>query len=248
MQLPTETLTSTERGQGRARVLVIDDDPELGNAIRLGLSGSFQVAWEPTAQEGISRVASWHPDVVLLDLTLPDLDGIAVCQEIRTWAAVPIIVLSVRNDDQDKVVVLDSGADDYLTKPFSLTELKARLRVALRHAARGNKTISTDAVFQLGELLIDFASRSVTVRDTAVHLNPTEYGVLTYLAQHAGQVVTHHTLLRAVWGPLYEDALPNLRVIIAGLRRKLEVNPARPKILITDPGVGYRLAAPSQNL
>jgi two-component system KDP operon response regulator KdpE len=228
-------------GGQRARVLVIDDEPEIGTAVRVGLTGSaFNVQWEPTAREGMERITTWRPDVVILDLSLPDMDGIEVCKEIRAWSSVPIIILSVRGADEDKVAALDNGADDYLTKPFSLTELQARLRVALRHAAHmvsgGN-----DTLFQAGEVTVDFARRAVTVRGQPVHLNPTEYETLKYLAQHVGQVVTHHILLRAVWGPQYEDAIQNLRVTIAQLRRKIEADPSRPKLVITEPGVGYRL-------
>jgi two-component system KDP operon response regulator KdpE len=188
----------------------------------------------------MERIATWRPDIVILDLALPDMDGIEVCKEIRAWSAVPIIILSVRGADADKVAALDNGADDYLTKPFSLTELQARLRVALRHAAHPTGG-GNDTVFQAGDLTLDFARRMVTVRGQATHLNPTEYEVLKYLAQHVGQVVTHHVLLRAVWGPQYEDAIQNLRVTMAQLRRKIEVDPSRPKLVITEPGVGYRL-------
>jgi two-component system KDP operon response regulator KdpE len=237
---PSETAPSQ-----RARVLVIDDEPEIGTAVRVGLTGSaFTVQWEATAREGMERINSWHPDVVILDLSLPDMDGITVCKEIRKWSQVPIIILSVRDKDTDKVAALDNGADDYLTKPFSIKELSARLRVALRHAAQGAGGTSSDAVVQLGDLTLDLARRSVVVRGEAVHLNPTEYEVLKYLAQHAGQVVTHQTLLRAVWGPHYEDAVQNLRVTIAQLRRKLERDPSRPKLVLTDPGIGYRLRMP----
>ncbi len=232
----------------RARVLVIDDEPEIGTAVRVGLTGSaFTVQWEPTAHEGMERIHTWHPDVVILDLSLPDMDGVTVCKEIRSWSQVPIIVLSVRDKDTDKVAALDNGADDYLTKPFSIKELSARLRVALRHAAKGAAGTANDAVFQLGDLTLDLARRSVMVRGALVHLNPTEYEVLKYLAQHAGQVVTHQILLRAVWGPQYEDAVQNLRVTIAQLRRKLELDPSRPKLVLTDPGIGYRLRMPDES-
>ncbi len=227
---------------GMARVLVIDDEPEIGKAVRVGLSGrGFQVDWVATGQAGMERIATWHPDVVILDLALPDMDGITICQEVRAWSPVPIIVLSVRGSDQDKIAALENGADDYLTKPFSLGELQARLRVALRHAAHAAGGIAADTVFQTDDLTIDFARRVVTVRGQEMHLNPTEYAVLQYLAMHAGRVITHHTLLRAVWGPGYEDAVQNLRVVIAQLRRKLEADPSRPHLLLTDPGIGYRL-------
>lgn len=230
---------------GAARVLVIDDEHEVGHAVELGLAGrGFQVGWEMTAQKGMERIADWHPDVVILDMALPDMDGIEVCKQIRSWSPVPIIILSVREKDHDKVAALENGADDYLTKPFSMNELQARIRVALRHAAHATAGDSNDAIFRTGDLAIDFARRVVTVRGEEVHFNPTEYAVLQYLAMHADRVITHQTLLRAVWGPPYEDAVQNLRVVIAQLRRKIEETPSRPRLLLTDPGIGYRLKLP----
>jgi len=230
---------------GFARVLVIDDEPEIGTAVRMGLaSGGFKVDWVATAQAGMDRIATWHPDVIILDLSLPDIDGIEVCKAIRGWSPVPIIVLSIRDQDRDKIAALENGADDYLTKPFSLPELQARVRVALRHAANTAGGDNSDTIFQTGDLTIDFERRVVKVRSQDVHLNPTEYAVLQYLAVHAGKVITHQTLLRAVWGPQYEDAVQNLRVVIAQLRRKLETDPSRPRLVLTDPGIGYRLKLP----
>jgi two-component system KDP operon response regulator KdpE len=231
-----ETVTNT-RG---ARILVIDDEPEIGRAVSLGLSpAGYAIDCVATAQEGFDRTQRWHPDVILLDLTLPDLDGIEVCRQLRTWSEVPIIVLSIRGSDRDKIAALDSGADDYLTKPFSLGELKARIRVALRHAAHGGK--DSTAQYKVGELVLDFARRQVTVRGLPVHLRPFEYEVLKYLAQHAGQVVTHTTLLRAVWGPAYEDETNYLRVCVTHIRRAIEVESSHPYYLLTDAGIGYRL-------
>ncbi|HKB46121.1 MAG TPA: response regulator transcription factor, partial [Ktedonobacterales bacterium] len=204
-------MTQTEqptpaRASAGARILVIDDEPEIRRAVRLGLAGAgFAVEWAPTAAEGMDQVARWHPDVVILDLALPDKDGLQVCRELRAWSAVPIIVLSVRADDADKIAALESGADDYLTKPFSMAELVARVRVALRHAAHSAGPADASSRFQTGELVLDFARRVVTVGGAEVHLTPTEYEVLKYLAMNAGKVVTHRTLLRAVWGPDYED-------------------------------------------
>jgi two-component system KDP operon response regulator KdpE len=235
----------TEKALQGARVLVIDDEPGVGNAVRLALQdASFVVEREPTGQRGINRIATWHPDLVILDLALPDMDGLEVCHEIRTWSPVPIIVLSVRESDQDKITALESGADDYLTKPFSLGELLARVRVALRHAAHAASGGGPDARFEAGDLEIDFAKRQVLARGQEVHLTPTEYAVLTYLARHAGRVVTHQVLLSAVWGPGYEDEVANLRVCIAQLRRKIEQDPTRPHRLVTEPGIGYRLRLP----
>jgi two-component system KDP operon response regulator KdpE len=231
---------------GKARVLVIDDEPEIRRAVRMGLSGSeFVVAWAPTGQRGLEMVAQWHPDIVLLDLSLPDLDGIEVTRSLRSWSAVPILILSVRSGDADKIAALELGADDYLTKPFSMGELSARIRVALRHAAHAaSGGAGEGARFVTGSLTVDFARRQVLVDAREVHLTPTEYEVLKYLAMHAGQVVTHRNLLRAVWGPAYEDEAHYLRVFIGQLRRKIEPEPGRPRFLLTEPGIGYRLRGP----
>jgi two-component system KDP operon response regulator KdpE len=224
-----------------ARVLVIDDEPEIGRAVRAGLMGAnFVVEWVPTAKEGMERVAQWHPDVVLLDLTLHDLDGIEVVRELRTWTQVPIVVLSVRAAEADKVAALELGADDYLTKPFGIGELLARVRVALRHAA-GASGATPAARFQSDGLEMDFERRSVSVDGKEVHLTPTEYEVLKYLAMNAGKVVTHRVLLHAVWGPAYETEAHYLRVFINQLRHKIEPDPSRPRYLLTEPGIGYRL-------
>ncbi|MFI5272910.1 MAG: response regulator [Ktedonobacterales bacterium] len=227
-----------------ARVLVIDDEPEIRRAVQTGLAGAaFDVSWAPTGAAGVEMVARRHPDVVLLDLTLPDIDGIEVCRQLRTWTQVPIIVLSVRESDADKIAALELGADDYLTKPFSMGELLARIRVALRHASPPGA--SAEATWGANGLVIDFARRVVTVAGSEVHLTPTEYEVLKYLALNADKVVTHRMLLRAVWGPQYEDEAHYLRVFIGQLRRKLEPDPSRPRYLITEPGIGYRLRSPA---
>ena len=238
--------TSTRSGgqAGRSvRVLVIDDEPEIRRAILAGLtSADFVGEWVPTGGQGIEMVARWHPDIVILDLALPDMDGLEVCRSLRTWTPVPIIVLSVRASDSDKITVLEAGADDYLTKPFSMGELITRVRVALRHVGAGAGRV--EARIQVDGLVLDIARRVVSVDGTEMHLTPTEYEVLKYLALNAGKVVTHRTLLRAVWGPEYEDAAHYLRVFINQLRRKLEPNPSRPHYLLTEPGIGYRLRTP----
>jgi two-component system KDP operon response regulator KdpE len=232
--------TTSARGSG-ARVLVIDDEPALARAVRGGLTGAgFVVEWEATATQGVERVAQWHPDVVILDLSLPDAEGLDVCRELRTWTRVPIIALSVRASEADKVALLEAGADDYLTKPFAMGELIARVRVALRHTAPP----STEPVFQTGELAIDFERRRVTIGGRDVHLTPTEYAVLKYLAQNVGKVVTHRMLLHTVWGPDYETEAHYLRVFMNQLRRKIEPDPSRPHYLLTEPGIGYRLHSP----
>lgn len=244
------TLGEDARGEGErvgvprssgARVLVIDDEPEIGRAVRRGLlAAGFSVEWASTSVQGRERVATWHPDVVILDLSLPDGDGIEGCSELRTWTHVPILVLSVRADESDKVAALEAGADDYLTKPFGMRELIARVHVALRHAAPPR----TESIFQTEELAIDFERRRVTVRGEVVHLTPTEYEVLKYLAQHVGKVITHRMLLHAVWGPPYDSEVHYLRVFINQLRQKIEPSPSRPHYLLTEPGVGYRLRSP----
>ncbi len=238
---PTNRLQGGVRKTGGAHVLVIDDEPEIARAVRGGLGGAgFVVEWAATAAEGVERVTQWRPDIVILDLSLPDADGLAVCRELRAWTRVPIIVLSVRDDEADKVAMLEAGADDYLTKPFGMGELIARVRVALRHAAPPH----TEAIFQTGCLAIDFERRRVTVAGAEVHLTPTEYEVLKYLTQNVGKVVTHRMLLHAVWGPDYETEAHYLRVFMNQLRRKLEPNPSRPHYLLTEPGIGYRLRDP----
>jgi two-component system KDP operon response regulator KdpE len=231
------------RRQSGARVLIIDDELEIQRAVRTYLAAlRFGVEGATTGAEGMDLVTRWHPDVVILDLSLPDMDGIEVCRELRTWSQVPIIVLSVRADDANKVAALELGADDYLTKPFSPKELVARVRVALRHAARGAG--SNEAQFESGGLVIDFDRRQVTVDGREIHLTPTEYEMLKYLAMNAGKVITHHTLLRAVWGPQYESEDHYLHVFIGQLRRKIEPSPTRPQYLLTEPGIGYRLRMP----
>ena len=221
-----------------ARILVIDDEVEIGRVIRRALiAAGFAVEWAASAAQGRERVAQWHPDVAILDLSLPDADGIEVCRELRTWTRVPIIVLSVRDYESDKVAALEAGADDYLTKPFGMRELIARIRVALRHAAPPR----TEPIFETDELAIDIERRRVTVAGVEKHLTPTEYEVLKYLAQNVGKVVTHRMLLHAVWGPAYETEAHYLRVFINQLRQKIEPTPSRPHYLLTEPGVGYRL-------
>jgi two-component system KDP operon response regulator KdpE len=227
--------------KGMARVLVIDDERQILHAVRAGLASEpFTVEGAATAAEGLDLVARWHPDVIILDLSLPDADGLEVCHQLRGWSEVPIIILSVRESDTDKITALDLGADDYLTKPFSIGELLARIRVALRHATKGAGA-GGDARFQTGALGIDFQRRQVTVGERSIHLTPTEYEVLKYLAVHVGQVITHRTLLRAVWGPAYESDTHALHVFIRQIRRKLEPDPSRPRWLVTEPGIGYRL-------
>ncbi|HEX8981177.1 MAG TPA: response regulator transcription factor [Ktedonobacterales bacterium] len=246
-ELPVEPRADTQKAtQHRptgARVLVIDDEPEIGRAVRAGLrSVDFDVDWAANGEQGLERATQWHPDVILLDLTLPDMDGIEICRRLREQSQTPIIVLSVRAREADKVAALEQGADDYLTKPFGMGELIARVRVALRHAAQVTGTADVgSARLRVDALEIDLERRQVKVDGREVHLTPTEYEVLKYLATHAGKVVTHRVLLNAVWGPTYEADAHYLRVFINQLRRKIEPNPSRPHYLVTESGVGYRL-------
>ncbi len=225
------------------KILIVDDDPQLRQLLQTGLRG-YGYAVEPAA-DGLAAIAvarDWQPDVIVLDLEMPGLGGLDVCRAVRAWSRVPIIVLTVRDAVQDKIMALDEGADDYLTKPFSLGELLARIRVAQRHA--GQMHTVNDPVREFGELRVDLLHRRVFLAEAELHLTPTEYGLLKLLTDHAGQVVTHTSLLREVWGPAYERDTQTLRVFIGQLRRKLGDDPARPRFILTEPGVGYRFRSP----
>ena len=222
-------------------ILVIEDEPPLRRYLRATLqSYGYRVEEAATGQEGKDLVARLAPDVVLLDLGLPDLDGLDLAQELRGWSTVPIIVVSARGKEEDKIRALDMGVDDYLTKPFGSGELLARVRVALRHSAAVAGT-ATEALAEIGPLRMDFASRQVTMDGVEVHLSPNEYALLAVLVRHAGKVLTHRQLLHEVWGGVASAQPTYLRVYMANLRKKLEADPARPRLLITEPGVGYRL-------
>jgi len=224
-------------------VLVVDDELPIRRFLRVSLeTEGYRIAEAGTAEQAIRLAAQQPPDLVLLDLGLPDMDGQQVLRQLREWLHAPILVLSARDQEKQKVAALDSGADDYLTKPFGTSELLARLRVALRHAARPQAT-DASSTFTVRDLRIDFAARRVFVRDAEVHLTPIEYKLLTTLVRHAGKVLTHQFLLKEVWGPHHTQETHYLRVFMAGLRRKIEVDPAQPKYLLTEQGVGYRLAA-----
>lgn len=226
-----------------ARILVVDDEPQLGRLLRTGLAArGYLVQVAVDGQAALQLAASWRPDVVVLDLGLPTLDGLEVCRRIRGWSQVPIIVLSARDGEPDKVEALDLGADDYLTKPFGMDELLARIRVALRHSAQ--VAASEEPVLRFGELSIDRGRRLVLLRDREVHLTPTEYELLRVLSAHAGKVLTHGTILRAVWGPNADQDVPTLRVFITQLRKKIEPDPAQPRYIRNEPGIGYRFQAP----
>jgi two-component system KDP operon response regulator KdpE len=220
------------------RVLVVDDEPAIRRFLRAALSAHGYAIFEAgDGQSALSAVAAERPDLVILDLGLPDLDGIEVTRLLREWTRIPILILSVRGQDADKIAALDAGADDYVVKPFGVGELLARMRVALRHVTPAGD----EPVLVVDELVIDRARREVKVAGREIQLTPTEYGLLCALAAHAGKVLTHRQLLRELWGPGYEQETHMLRVNISNLRRKLEPDPARPHYIRTEPGVGYRL-------
>jgi two-component system KDP operon response regulator KdpE len=221
-----------------ARILVVDDEPQIGRLLKTSLSArGYEVAVVTDGQAALNAAASWRPDVILLDLGLPVIDGLEVCRQIRSWSQVPIIVLTVRDAEQDKVTALDLGADDYLTKPFGTAELLARIRVALRHTTHA---APEEPLLRFADLTIDLAQRRVTVRGQEIHLTPKEYELLRVLATNAGKVLTHRMLLRTVWGGAYEQDVPTLRVFMTQLRRKIEADPAHPTQITTEPGIGYR--------
>jgi two-component system, OmpR family, KDP operon response regulator KdpE len=219
-------------------VLLIEDEPQMRRFLRASLSSSGHVLIEAaTGREGLAAAAANPPDVILLDLGLPDMDGLEVTQRLRAWTRTPIIVLSARDKEHDKVVALDAGADDYLTKPFSMPELLARIRVAMRHAPDASKE---ESIYDLGDLRIDLASRVVSRRGEEIRLTPIEFKLLATLVRNAGRVMTYQQLLKEVWGLRYASQKQYLHVYVGHLRHKLEEDPTRPRFLITDAGVGYR--------
>ncbi len=225
----------------RTLVLVVEDEPQMRRFIRATLtSHGYRLLEAGTAAEALTLVTTHNPELVLLDLGLPDGDGLEITRRIREWSRMPIIVISARGREDDKVTTLDAGADDYLTKPFGVNELLARMRVALRHAQSTTSTNATQ-VMTFDNLKIDLSRREIMIGTNQVHLTPIEYKLLVFLAQHAGKVVTHQQILKEVWGPVYANQAHYVRVHMAELRKKIESNPARPKLLVTEPGVGYRL-------
>src|SRR5262245_27942262 len=224
-------------------ILLIEDELPIRRFLRASLAGEgYRLAEAETGQQAIRLAAQQPPDLVILDLGLPDADGQDVLRQLREWLQAPIVVLSARDQEQQKVAALDDGADDYLTKPFSTRELLARIRVALRHAARAGADRES-STFVRGDLRVDLAARRVFVREAEIHLTPLEYKLLTTLVRHAGKVLTHRFLLKEVWGPHQVQETHYLRVFMASLRRKIEDDRARPETLLTEQGVGYRLAA-----
>jgi two-component system KDP operon response regulator KdpE len=226
-------------------ILVIEDEPPIRRFLRAALGGEgYRLTEAETGQQGLSMAATQPPDLVILDLGLPDMDGLQIIAELRRWSQIPIIILSARGQEQDKVIALDHGADDYLSKPFGMDELLARIRVALRHQARlRGQPAGATTRFSVGDLTVDLEARRVFMRGQEVRLTPIEYRLLTTFVQHAGKVLTHRFLLKEVWGPGRSEEAHYLRVFTANLRRKLEADPARPRYLLTEQGVGYRLAA-----
>jgi len=220
-------------------ILLIDDEPQILRALKTILQANhFRVASAATGEQGIALCVAQPPDVIILDLTLPDMDGIEVCRQIRQWSAVPIIVLSVRENERDKVSALDSGADDYLVKPFGIEELLARIRVSLRHAEKSPGY--RQSTIKAGPVSIDLAKHIITNQGAEVHLTATEFKLLSYLAAHADRVLTHQAILTHVWGFSESEHVEYLRVYIGQLRKKLEADPDDPQIILTEPGVGYR--------
>ena len=223
-----------------ARILVIDDEVEIRRLLKVGLTAhGYDFAEASTAGEGIYQAAADRPDVVILDMGLPDQEGFEVLRRIREWSQVPVIILSVRGQDQDKVRALDIGADDYLTKPFSMGELMARIRVALRH--QGN--LKDEPVIQVGDLYMDLSRRNVKVKGNEIHLTPIEYDLLKMLISNAGKVVTHRQLIQAIWGSEAQENYQYLRIYISQLRKKIEKDPNQPLLILTEPGIGYRIRA-----
>jgi two-component system, OmpR family, KDP operon response regulator KdpE len=223
----------------KGRVLVVDDEHSIRRAVGRALTArGYDVQLATDGEEALSVAAAFQPDLVVLDLNLPALDGLSVCRQLRVWSSVPILVLSVREDEADKVAALDLGADDYLTKPFGIDELLARVRALLRRA--GAQGAPKPVRFRTDELQIDLDTSSVTRAGAEVRLTKTEWALLTELCQHPGKLLTHRWLLERVWGPGYAEDVDVLRVFISQLRKKLEQDPARPKLIATDPGIGYR--------
>ena len=222
----------------KLRALIVDDEAPIRRFLRAALTTHhFEIFEATTGQDALSAVIAHRPDLIILDLGLPDLDGVLVTQKLREWTKIPIIILSVRDHEQDKIAALDAGADDYLTKPFGIGELLARIRVVMRRIAPANDS----PIFTTGEFQVDLARRTVKISNHEVQLTPTEYDLLRALVINAGKVLTHHQLLREVWGVGYENETHMLRVNISNLRHKIEQDPTRPQYILTEPGVGYRL-------
>ena len=225
------------------RVLIVDDEPQILRALRATLHGAgYTVDVAATAEEALTAAAAHPPEAVILDLVLPDGNGTDVCRELRSWSQAPVIVLSAVGDERQKIAALDAGADDYVTKPFSVDELLARLRAVLRHRAPEHEPVLT-----VGDLRIDIAERVVTVRDERVKLSPHEFDLLRVLVQNRGKLLTHRALLREIWGPAYQVEAHYLHVYVSHLRKKIEPDPSSPRYLLTEPGAGYRFVDPADD-
>jgi two-component system KDP operon response regulator KdpE len=230
----------TQKAEAMIRILVIDDERPIRRFLNASLSGQYTVLEADTGEEGLRMAVSGRPDVIILDLGLPDMDGLEVTRRLREWTRTPIIIVSVRDQEETKIAALDAGADDYLTKPFGVGELTARVRAALRRIAQPE----SEPVFQKDDLTVDLARRNVLAHGQPICLTPTEYDILRLLVQHAGKVLTHNQLIRSIWGSESlnsEEDSHLLRVNVSNLRRKLETDPSRPRHIVTEPGVGYRL-------
>ncbi len=224
-----------------ATIIVIEDEAQIRRFLRTSLtSEGYQLFEAESGKQGLIEAATRKPDLIILDLGLPDMDGVAVVKELRSWTSVPIIILSARSQESDKISALDAGADDYLVKPFGIGELLARIRVALRHVP--TSAGAEEGIFSVDELLVDMIHRKITISGVEVHLTPIEYRLLCVLIKHAGKVLTHQLLLKEVWGPNHVERAHYLRIYMGTLRHKLEKDPARPRFLLTEVGVGYRLA------
>jgi two-component system KDP operon response regulator KdpE len=224
-----------------ARILVVDDEPQILRALETNLRGAgYDVDTAETAADALAAAATRRPEAVILDLLLPDGRGTDVCRELRTWSSVPVILLSAVGDEEEKVAALDAGADDYVTKPFGMNELLARLRAAMRRGAP-----SGEPVLEVGDIRVDLEKRAVSVRGEPVQLTPNEFALLRLFVRNEGKLLTHRAILREVWGPAYQVESHYLHVYVSQLRRKLEVDPARPRHLLTEPGAGYRLVDPA---
>lgn len=224
----------------QVRVLVVDDERPIRKFLRAALEGQFDINEATTGEEALAAAVSYRPDMIILDLGLPDMDGVEITRRLREWTQIPIIVISVREQENEKIAALDAGADDYLTKPFGVGELMARLRAALRRSFREE----TEPIFTSGLLKVDLSKREVQMDGKIIPLTPTEYDLLKTFIKYAGKVLTHNQLLRIVWGTAYESETHMLQVNISNLRRKIEPDPVRPSFILTEPGVGYRLKTP----
>ncbi len=223
------------------RILVVDDEPQLARVLRTGLkTHGYDVRVAADGVSALETFGDWHPDLVVTDLAMPNMDGLELCRRLRELSQLPIIVLSVRGEEKTKVEALDAGADDYVTKPFGMDELLARVRAQLRRAQTSASAEAPSAVLEEGDFRVDLEARSVSVRGSEVHLTPKEYDLLIYFVRHAGKVLTHHTLLGAVWGSNYTEQGEYLRVFVGQLRKKIELDPSNPRYILTEPWVGYR--------